>query len=71
MHMEKIDIPGTNLQIIAESKDQADSIIKTISGRTSIAQAYCKSKCWPTELEQLTFEQILEIRALPEWKAAG
>ncbi len=39
--------------------------------RIAIAEKYCREKGWPTKPEELTFEQILEIRALPSWKNAS
>lgn len=57
--------------IIAENDAAAASINKTISTRQEISLKYCKEKGWPTDPEQLSFDQILEIRALPEWIKAG
>lgn len=39
--------------------------------RIAIAEKYCREKGWSTKPEELTFEQILEIRALQSWKDAG
>lgn len=35
--------------------------------RLKIAFDYCLKKGWPTDPVELSFEQILEIRALDEW----
>ena len=39
--------------------------------RYKIVIEYCKEKGWPLNAGDLTMDQILEIRALQEWKDAG
>lgn len=47
-----------------------EQISKTIISRQQIAHDYCIKKGWSTNPSELSFEQILEIRELPEWKNA-
>ena len=49
------------------SEEQIKSIVKN---RQQIAYDYCVKMGWPTEPTELSFEQIFEIRELPEWKNA-
>lgn len=44
---------------------------EVVDARHEFVVAYCKSKEWPTDLEQLSWDQIKEIRAQPGWKNAG
>jgi hypothetical protein len=44
-------------------------IQRIIDARHAVAEAHCKANGW--NLEHLTVAQMLEIRALPEWKDAG
>jgi hypothetical protein len=44
---------------------------RTVDERHAIAEAHCKAMGWPTEFTELSLEQIMEIRKLPAWIAAG
>lgn len=44
---------------------------KVVDARHEFVVGYCKSKGWPTDLEQLSWEQVMEIRAQPGWKNAA
>lgn len=35
--------------------------------RHEIAMAHCRANGWPEDPTLLTWEQIMQIRALPEW----
>jgi len=39
-----------------------------IEKRNKIVRKYCKEKGWPLDLENLTIDQVMEIRSLEEWK---
>ena len=39
-----------------------------LAGRAKFAEEYCKKKGWPTEIEKLSIDQLLEVRAQPGWK---
>jgi hypothetical protein len=47
------------------NQQQTEEIIKR---RQKIAANYCQEKGWSTNPTDLSFEQILEIRAQQEWK---
>ena len=66
----KVVLPGGSI-VIASSQKSADELSKAIVTRQQIVANYCKSKGWPTDPTQLSFEQILEIRDTKEWIDAG
>lgn len=58
-------------KLISEPKDmktQAEKVNELIARRGKIAKDYCVSKGWPIDPVELSFDQILEIRALDSWK---
>lgn len=48
---------------------QAPGHADTILDRDAVVKSYCQDKGWNPD--DLTIEQILEIRALPDWINAG
>jgi hypothetical protein len=48
--------------------DQVEEIIKK---RAKIVYDYCVLKGWPLNPNDLTIEQIMEIRSLDDWKNAS
>ncbi len=40
-----------------------------VQKRHDIVMKHCKSTGW--DIDNLSIDQIIQIRALPEWKAAG
>lgn len=44
---------------------------RIVDARHQFVVAYCKLKGWPTDLEQLSWDQIKKVRAQPDWKAAA
>ena len=47
------------------NQSQTEEIIKR---RHEIAIAYCNEKGWSTNPQELSFDQILEIRSQEKWK---
>lgn len=66
--MAKVTIPYTDHNIIVD-EENLESVLKMLNTRNEIATTYCKVKGW--DVAELTFEQIIEIRSLPEWVAAS
>ena len=67
-HPVKFPGGGTGISIGPQSPEEIQGII---TRRHHVAMDYCKKKGWPTDPESLSWDQILEIRELPEWKLAG
>lgn len=59
------------MKVITETKEKQDEISRVIKNRVEIAAEYCKKMGWSANPSELSFEQILEIRGLEEWKQAG
>ncbi|MES2395641.1 MAG: hypothetical protein V4549_06545 [Bacteroidota bacterium] len=51
--------------------EDQDKLNKIIKKRNQIVYDYCISKGWPLLPENLSIEQIMEIRKLKEWKEAS
>ena len=45
---------------------ESDEQMKVLQMRGKFSKKYCEQKGW--DMNNLTFEQILEIRQRPEWK---
>ena len=71
MTMSIIDTSRTPPRVVSGDVQEQAKIQKLIDARHAVAEAHCKANGWPTNPEHLTMAQILEIRALPEWKDAG
>lgn len=56
---------------VSGNSQDAQGIKNIIEERFRISNEYCVSKGWPTNPADLSFEQIMEIRALDSWKNAG
>ena len=67
-HVVKFPGGGTAISLGPQSPDEIQALIER---RHKIAMDYCEKKGWPTDFEKLSWEQVLEVRALPEWKNAG
>lgn len=50
--------------------DQKVKDLKPLSGKALVAHKYCESKGWSTDLNDLSLDQIAEIRSISAWKAA-
>lgn len=48
-----------------------DHMQRVLEARGAFVTAYCRSKGWPEDPDELTMEQVMEIRAQPEWKNAA
>lgn len=55
--------PGVHV-VSAMSADQQD-LLQT---RAAFAEKYCADNGWPSDMGQLSIEQILEIRKQPGWQ---
>jgi hypothetical protein len=51
--------------------DRRATMQAVIDARHAVAMAHCRAKGWPEDPANLSFAQIFEIRALPEWVEAG
>ncbi len=67
----KVVLPYSGMVTVTHSTKDADSLMKAVVSRQQIAADYCIKKGWPTNPAELSFEQIFEIRKLPEWIEAG
>lgn len=56
--------PAIHIGTEAEAK-QVESLLEK---RHRFVISYCESKGWPTELTQLSIDQILEIRSKSGWQ---
>ena len=45
-----------------------EKITKLFEMRHKIAKDHCIKKGWPLNIEDLTIDQVIEIRKLPAWK---
>lgn len=64
----KLPSGGTVIHLGPGSVEDAQ---KVMDRRHQIVVAYCEKMGWPTEPKELSIDQILEIRLLPEWQNAG
>jgi hypothetical protein len=69
MTMSVIDTSCTPPRVLSGDEEERAKIQRIIDARHAVAEAHCKANGW--NLEHLTVAQMLEIRALPEWKDAG
>jgi hypothetical protein len=46
------------------SKEEEDILV----AREKFCKEYCEKKGWPSDAEELSFDQILEIRSQEEWE---
>jgi hypothetical protein len=49
-------------------KSEQEKVNEMIKRRNDFSFNYCKEKGWTTAIEQLTIEQIMEIRQQQGWK---
>lgn len=71
MAIIKVVLPTGSMVAVGSSEHDAESLRRVIDLRQQIATDYCIKNGWPTDFEKLSFEQIMGIRALPEWVKAG
>jgi hypothetical protein len=71
MTMSIIDTSVHPPRVISGDDQERARVQGLIDARHAVAEAHCKANGWPTDPAQLTMAQIMEIRALPEWKNAG
>ena len=67
-HVVKLPGGGACLSLGPQSVEEIQALIER---RHKISVGYCERMGWPADPEKLSWDQILEIRALPEWKSAG
>jgi hypothetical protein len=48
-----------------------DDVQRILEARGAFASAYCRAKGWSEDPDELTWEQIFEIRAQDGWKRPG
>lgn len=60
---------GPGFFAIVNSPEEEVHLRRVIDRRGAIADAYAAAR--GKTREDLTFAEVLEVRALPEWKAAG
>lgn len=66
--MKTIHAPGIGPVLHLGTDAQAHDAQRIINGRAEFTREYCRSKGWPESPDELSFEQIFEIRAQPGWK---
>jgi hypothetical protein len=69
MTMSVIDTSCTPPRVLSGGEEERAKIQMIIDARHAVAEVHCKANGW--SIEHLTVAQVLEIRALPEWKDAG
>lgn len=68
----KINLPtGGSVFLPGATPEQAAEHQLILDTRYRFAQSYAKLKGWPSNLDQLTITQIMEIRQQPGWAAAN
>lgn len=63
----QVALPGGKIVSVFSGEHTEEELRRVVVARQEIASNYCESKGWPTLFENLSLDQILEIRALPEW----
>jgi hypothetical protein len=48
-----------------------DDVQRILEARGAFVSAYCREKGWPEDPDELTLEQVFEIRAQDGWRNAG
>lgn len=59
--MKTIQIDGLTIHGVTDEQE------RILRGREAVVKSYCATKGW--DANTLTVAQVLEIRALPEWKS--
>ena len=72
--MSKVRMPdGSGLQSAVHpgSEQEARKLERSLQARHDFNLKYMAEQGWGDDVRELSIEQIMEIRAQPEWKAAG
>jgi hypothetical protein len=64
----RIDLPGGGVALHLGPKEEVPEMQRIINARYDFSITFCRSKGWSEELEELSIEQILEIRQQEGWK---
>ena len=65
--MKRIDLPGSGTLYVRDAA--ADAVQQSVTKRHAVVVRECEARGW--DIDNLGIEQILKIRALPEWKDAA
>ncbi len=65
--MPKIETPA-GLAFHPGTAEEAEAANKILWARHRFVVAYCESKGWPTNPDELSLDQIFEIREQDGWK---
>ncbi len=68
MMTTKINVPGMGDVVIAGPPENAFAMQRIVDARHAFVLAYCEARGWSEDPEEMTFEQIFEIRSQPGWK---
>lgn len=67
--MKKVTLPDGTVGYLTHATDEeAREYEAFMQARHRFVQAYVKEKGWPSEIPELSIEQIMEIRNQPGWK---
>jgi hypothetical protein len=67
--MPIIELPGNLGSVVVRgTQADADKTKAVLEARHAFALKYCQDHGWPTELGNLSIEQILQIRSQEGWK---
>jgi hypothetical protein len=66
--MPRIKLPNSQITFSASSPAQAIAEQALINARHAFVVAQCRERGWPEDPNELTIDQILEIRAMPGWE---
>lgn len=69
MNVKTIKLPNSDQAVIVDS-DQADHVEKMFKARHEFTMKYMAEKGWGDNIEDLSIEQILEIRDQDGWLKA-
>ena len=67
--MPVVKLPGgSGSVLVMGTQSDADRTQAVINARHAFTQEYCQEQGWPSNPDQLSIEQILQIRKQDGWK---
>lgn len=66
--MTRIKLPNGATVVSTGTPEQSAYVQKLIDRRHAFVLSYCRSRGWPERAEDLSIDQIMEIREQPGWQ---